>query len=707
MVQAIERFIKQAIVDRDPAVSSAALTSAIHLYQQGNKDIVKRWVNEVQETISRGQGLIQYHSLGLMYQIKQQDKMAISKLIQQMSRGNTLRSPLSYCMIIRYTSRVIDEDGGLEGPSRGLFEILENCLRHRHEMVNLEAARAICSLRGVTMKEIFPATSVLQLFLNSPKPTLRFAAIRTLNKLASTHPNAVVPCNIDIENLITDPNRGVATFAITTLLKTGNEASVDRLMKQITGFMSDITDEFKTIVVEAIRALCLKFPSKQNMMLQFLANSLRDEGGYEYKKAIVEGIFDIISAIPESKDAALSHLCEFIEDCEFSRLAIRILHVLGEEGPTMPTPTKYIRYIYNRTILENASIRAAAVSALAKFATAIGGETKRQIKILLNRCLEDPDDEVRDRAIMYLNLFSVEDEESQAYISEDSTYVFEILEDQLLSYVSDKSRHGAMFDMAKVPMMSRADEKAQMQKTRLKKVDQDLVLNQGENENLAGPVAISSGPVNAYKDSQVENMPEFSAYGNLFRSSNRTELTETDVAEYVVYCIKHIFEKHIVFQFVCKNTLEDVMLENVSVIMESEDGVLAEKVKQVNSISIPKLSRDEIESCFVVFEVDGIGTEESLGSFTTQLKFLSKDCDPQTGEPDDVGFDDSYQVSLLYHLFYKYYLIFRWTMLNLRLEIIYCLSIPQISPNSGKNLEMQMKLLRLFNYLPCLQLLNL
>jgi len=35
---------------------------------------------------------------------------------------------------------------------------------------------------------------------------------------------------------------------------------VDRLMKQITNFMSDIADEFKIVVVEAIRSLCLKYP---------------------------------------------------------------------------------------------------------------------------------------------------------------------------------------------------------------------------------------------------------------------------------------------------------------------------------------------------------------------------------------------------------------------------------------------------------------
>jgi hypothetical protein len=40
-------------------------------------------------------------------------------------------------------------------------------------------------------------------------------------QVAMTHPMAVTNCNIDMESLITDQNRSIATLAITTLLKTG------------------------------------------------------------------------------------------------------------------------------------------------------------------------------------------------------------------------------------------------------------------------------------------------------------------------------------------------------------------------------------------------------------------------------------------------------------------------------------------------------
>lgn len=66
------------------------------------------------------------------------------------------------------------------------------------------------------------------------------------------HPSTVTACNLDLENLISDSNRSVATLAITTLLKTGAETSVDRLMKQIATFVNEISDEFKIVVVQVI-----------------------------------------------------------------------------------------------------------------------------------------------------------------------------------------------------------------------------------------------------------------------------------------------------------------------------------------------------------------------------------------------------------------------------------------------------------------------
>jgi hypothetical protein len=55
---------------------------------------------------------------------------------------------------------------------------------------------------------------------------------------------------------------------------------------------------------------------------------------------------------------------------------------------------RYIRYIYNRIILENATVRAAAVSALANFGAQVP-ELMHRVVVLLKRALYDNDDEVR------------------------------------------------------------------------------------------------------------------------------------------------------------------------------------------------------------------------------------------------------------------------------------------------------------------------
>ena len=96
---------------------------------------------------------------------------------------------------------------------------------------------------------------------------LRFGAIRTLNMLAHHRPQLAARCNCDMEPLLSDSNRNTATLALTTLLKTGHESNVERLVKQITSFMSDISDVFKIEVVRAVKALCLQYPSKYKTLM--------------------------------------------------------------------------------------------------------------------------------------------------------------------------------------------------------------------------------------------------------------------------------------------------------------------------------------------------------------------------------------------------------------------------------------------------------
>jgi coatomer protein complex subunit gamma len=96
--------------------------------------------------------------------------------------------------------------------------------------VTYEAARAICSLEKLTAPQVQPAIYPLQEFLTSPVPAQRFAAVKTLSEVVLRHPSIVAPCHAPLEHLITDSNRSIATLAISTLLKSGVESNVDRLV---------------------------------------------------------------------------------------------------------------------------------------------------------------------------------------------------------------------------------------------------------------------------------------------------------------------------------------------------------------------------------------------------------------------------------------------------------------------------------------------
>lgn len=583
MLNAIERFMKQAIVDRNALVSSSALVSGMHLIKQ-NPEVVRRWVNEVQEAVNSQHDMVQYHAVGLLYQIRQHDKLAVSKFINQLQKTN-LRSNLATCLLIRYTAGLLREDLGGQDP-KPLYQFLQKMLRQKNEMVIYEAAKALCSL-PVDARDLTQAIVVLQLFLGSSKPTLRFAAVRTLNQVAMTQPLLVTRCNDDMEALIADPNRSIATLAITTLLKTGAESSVDRLMKQISTFMGDIADEFKIVVVEAIKNLCIKYPQKHRVLLNFLANFLREEGGYEFKRTITDSILFLIDRIPDCKETGLLHLCEFIEDCEFTQLSTKILRVLGQKGPTTSAPSRYIRYIRNRVILENAAVRASAVSALAQFAIRVDS-LRQSVSSLLQSCKLDDDDEVRDRSTMYLSILHGDEAVSRTLLVDDFPMSVAALQKSIEQYQLRPTDGPVTLDV--LPHVE---------------IVEDVKVVEADADDSSLDIAQAATPAVQPQDvaKELYKIPEFADLGPLFRSSKPVQLTEAEV-EYVVSCTKHVFSEHLVLQFKVMNTVNDQLLTNVSVgfAMDPDD------VWQVHSVvPLKELAYGKTGSCYVCLKHIGDG----------------------------------------------------------------------------------------------------
>lgn len=83
------------------------------------------------------------------------------------------------------------------------------------------------------------------------------------------------------------------------------------------------------------------------------------------------------------------------------------------------------------------------------------------------------------------------------------------------------------------------------------------------------------------------------------------------------------------------------MLEQVSVIMQpSEDSGLAEDF----IIPLPSLSAVTSPGIVYVSFTRETPEEYATASFQCTLKFVSKELDPSTGEPEDEGYEDEYQL---------------------------------------------------------------
>lgn len=683
-VSASERLFRNCLVDKNPIVSSAALISTYNLLPIA-KDVVKRFTNETLETIQSlkhfpsdqfqlheyyGNSttnlpstsyMYQYHALGLLYHLRNHDKMALMKLITSLSEGSTLKNSLSIIQLIRYINKVLSDDQSL---MPHLYPILAGFLKHKSDMVELEASKALISLQHLIKDDEFMnIITTLQKLLGVPRTSTRFAAIRLINKISIKHPEKIMVVNLELENLINDTNRSVSTLAITTLLKTlgtgtvesatGGE-NVDRLITKMTSLMDEITEDFKIVIIEAIENLALKFPAKHKKLVAFLTDLLRDDGSAQLKSSIVDALFDLIKFLPDesAKQLILMNLCEFIEDCEFTELSVRILHLLGDEGPSTSNPSYYIRHIYNRLVLENSIIRSSAVISLSKFAIVCGGDVSKNIKILLGRCLNDVDDEVRDRAAISLKFI---DKEAKKLVVTESKYDLVALESKLTHYLNDESNFATNFDISEVPIITLEELKSVEYNSKLKKLEAAASSNTevaeskesqskaDSSDELKNNEATDSLKQQQYAQ-ELSSIPEFSKYGKLSKSTIHPIYLTDKENEFVVTAIKHFFIElqKLVLQFNVTNTLSHLYLQDVSVIAQPDNELYQEDF----IIPLLELKPNKTGTIYVSFSTPALGDEEILAAFGNTLSYTNKEVIDDEGniDPTDEGWADEYQI---------------------------------------------------------------
>lgn len=207
----------------------------------------------------------------------------------------------------------------------------------------------------------------------------------------------------------------------------------------------------------------------------------------------------------------------------------------------------------------------------------------------------------------------------------------------------DKSTFETPFDISSIPVVTKeqadAEDRSKKLTTATPTIKPPKAGPTKQAPSGAEATATASAAAQKYAQ-QLLQIPEFKAYGSVLKSSPVVELTEAET-EYVVTAVKHIFKEHIVLQFDIKNTLPDTVLEDVSVVATPSE---EEELEEDFIIPAAKLATDEPGTVYVSFKKLRGESAYPVNTFANVLKFTTKEIDPTTGEPEEGGYDDEYEV---------------------------------------------------------------
>lgn len=334
-----------------------------------------------------------------------------------------------------------------------------------------------------------------------------FAALRTID----SSPNAQIyqPLLPKILNLMKHRNSSLAATASICVLKLGDENHVEVTTKRILRNCRLWAGPLLCSVAEE----CCKFAGRlhNEKLTEVVVFLLRIAKGQQDKFTILKYILTT-EGIP--REHLLPRLSEYLEDWDSLIIARTICDFISGEVSKLKDPSLLIPVLFNRINLDVTIVRMSAISTLAAIA-GTSDQLKQQIVPLLELFTEDEADPVREEILLFINALKTGID--------------------LSTIMTEFSIHDET-------------EKEEAEKQEEAKEN---------DEHFAEFIPVSL-------------RPEFEKYGKVVYKTDSIDLTDAD-SEFVVSYFVNIFEKHIVLEFLCTNTIEGVDLANVTVELEDAD----------------------------------------------------------------------------------------------------------------------------------------
>lgn len=667
MASQLERYLKSSLVDRDPYVCSSALLCCIRIFAQ-MPQLLKRWVGEASTCLPSTNEMVQFHAALLLFLFRLNDKQSLRKLVATLRQSQM--GMYTECYVIRFLA------ANYSIMEAECVEVLRAGLKSTWDASKLEAVKAIISLtlahhKSVGSMQGFPfdlgeVVSVLQGFLSSKDQSLVFAGMKQVYQIAQTLPLVVGMLNNKVEEMLKRRNKDISSLALLTLLQTGGAETIERLLTQATSLSGD----FKLAVTKALKGLCVSFPDKHPTVLSFFSTNFREATTSEFKKEMIDATMYIVDHIPDAQALGLKNLCEFIEDCEFPELNAQVLKFLGDNVPKAEAPEQYVRYIYNRLILENAAVRAAGLEALDKIVRDCP-EMRKSVAILLLPCLTDPDDELRERvnltyALMLLDenvtldniSMTTSDEEGSEFKEfearvKGSGAVKEL--SNVLNGVSEKGSLGTLCNKLQQCIESKSgydqidddllEIEVEEEPHLVTSGSQDMAQRKGSADSSSGINVFSDEPETlAIEPVLPPEVLQLVPEGLTLISSQNTFLTEEE-EDYSVEAKIHASRQLIVIEFIIGNTLVDQILENLTVEIDHSQCMNAPGWSIVENIPISRLTLSEKKSAYVVLSNNKSSSDSSISDLGLLLGKVKVDLSFEAKSDDSKGYVETYSAN--------------------------------------------------------------
>ena len=652
----VERLLKVAISNDNPEVASSALACTLFMCLKGF-GVAKTWVNEISEKLNSSLGeenLLTFHTLLLLKEVKKNDKLFLIKIFSKIAESSSSKSQFAICQLIRFLTELLMK-GDLEKSNKTtFFSFLERCLYNIEESIRIEAARSIMQLNNCKSTLKKATIAVLCDLISSSNKIVKFAALKTLDKYIDKYAqNIAVDIFLEMEKIIEDnnTNSSIKSYAFSIFLKISKGLSDYRLEKMFKTFIEQypkFKEDFKKKLVIISKNISRENPTKNKLYFNFFSSLFKLEAGAQTKLEILEAIIWFIYNDNDLKLQTLFFLAESIFDCQYDVLKIRILNLIGKECELVNNKSKLVRLIYNQIILESPMVRASAISALGE----IGLKEKnlRDIIIsLIEKCLNDDDNEVRERAFMYSKALNAVKEDKKE-------------ENQLVNFVFPKKvKNPSAIDELNINLIQLVLNSEKENLLKNKDIGNELLNILNDNEKISEIVKKSKTIENKKDDKKKkkeenETKPEdaFSkVYGPPRIYTPYKKLTD-ETAEYLTKYRKIVYDKIVVIDFEIKNTIEFQTINNISI---DVDNLQSEGFDFDKAEIIPIKSLKTNESGHLLFKLLKEKDETySNCSFNCTLKFDLQELDVK-GNPHGIAIKETYKLEKIVEVSYADYYI--------------------------------------------------